>query len=92
MKQFRGEKKKTKKYTANEGTRQKLNLQDQRNEEEIGKPPEKKNVKMLKISKIEWRKWKNQLTQLTRTQKKNKQTVMNNTIIEIEIVQKELIE
>ena len=38
-------------------------------------------VKMLKISKIEWRKWKNQLT---RTQKKNKQTVMNNTFIEIE--------
>ena len=44
MKQFRGEKKKTKKYTANEGTRQKLNLQDQRNEEEIGKPPEKKKM------------------------------------------------
>ena len=42
MKQFRGEKKKTKKYTANEGTRQKLNLQDQINEDEIGKPPGKK--------------------------------------------------
>ena len=39
---------------------------------------------MLKISKREWRKWKNQLTQLTRTQKENKQTVMNNTFIEIE--------
>ena len=41
-------------------------------------------VKMLKISKIEWRKWKDQLTQLTRTYKENKQTVMNNTFIEIE--------
>ena len=87
MKQFRGKKKKTKKYTANEGTRQKPNLQDQRNEEEIGKPPGKKNVmtvKMLKISKIKWRKWKNQLTQLTSIQKENKQTMMNNTFIEIE--------
>ena len=39
---IQGEKKKTKKYTVNEGSRYKLNLQDQRNEEEIGKPPEKK--------------------------------------------------
>ena len=36
------------------------------------------------MTKIEWRKWKDQLTQLTRTYKENKQTVMNNTFIEIE--------